>query len=67
MDTAPLGAIHAAVHETPDCDPLHVTTVSPNMNKLILRCLARRPEERPANASELFAQLSRLYEADIVP
>ena len=47
------------IHAVPDPPSRHSPSPIPHRLEVVLACLAKRPEERPANAWELADQLSR--------
>jgi hypothetical protein len=44
--------------------PPHLSALRPDLpeylDRIVLACLAKRPERRPANASDLYAALTRV-------
>lgn len=54
--------IDAILHQRPPSARLANPSVSPGLDGLILRCLAKRAEERPQSARELAGALQRLAE-----
>ncbi len=49
------------------CRPSELAPVPPQLEALILRCLAKEPSERPATMAELVEELERVFTAEAGP
>jgi serine/threonine-protein kinase len=59
--TSPIDTIVKHVHAAPDAPSRHATgEVTPEFDALVLECLSKKPEERPASADEVARRLRHL-------